>query len=146
MANNLKAIDLEPVLQWIRNNTIDGISPARRMYHASAARAGLPAYSSLQRRNWTWPKLLAAAGVPPRAVGRPRNIIEPECGNAMLHRVAGCTPATVDDEIELMRTHAEPPRPIDWPLFGIPTKTETFVVPLTANTAVRCTRQYFSLR
>ena len=126
MANNLKAIDLEPVLQWIRNNTIDGISPARRMYHASAARAGLPAYSSLQRRNWTWPKLLAAAGVPPR--------------------VAGCTPATADEEIELMRTHAEPPRPTDWPLFGIPTKTETFVVPLTANTAVRCTRQYFSLR
>ena len=124
MANNLKAIDLEPVLQWIRNNTIDGISPARRMYHASAARAG----------------------VPPRAVGRPRNIIEPECGNAMMHRVAGCTPATVDEEIELMRTHAEPPRPTDWPLFGIPTKTETFVVPITADTAVRCTRQYFSLR
>ena len=146
MAANLKVIDLEPVLQWIRNNTIDGISPARRMYHASAVRAGLPAYSSLQRRNWTWPKLLKAAGVPQRPLGRPRNITERECGSDILHRVSGATPASVEEEMDLMRAHAEPPRPAEWPLFGIPTKTETFVVAITDDTAVRCTRQYFSLR
>lgn len=146
MSGKQRPIDIEPILQWIRDNSVDGIGPARSMYHGAATAVGLPSYSSLQLRKWTWPKLLEAAGVPPRAVGRPRNIIEPECGNAMLHRVAGCTPATVDEEIELMRTHAEPPRPTDWPLFGIPTKTETFVVAITDNTAVRCTRQYFSLR
>ena len=146
MAGKQRPIDIEPVLSWIRTNTVDGISPARRMYHASAARSGLPAYSTLQRRNWTWPKLLKAAGVPPRPAGRPRNISERESGSAILHRVSGATPATVEEEMDLMRAHAEPPRPAEWPLFGIPTKTETFVVPLTANTAIRCTRSYYSIR
>jgi len=97
MANNLKAIDLEPVLQWIRNNTIDGISPARRMYHASAARAGLPAYSSLQRRNWTWPKLLAAAGVPPRATAKPVAILTNGHTNGAQHPISNLQSTMWDD-------------------------------------------------
>ena len=142
MSGKKKAIDIEPVLQWIRDNCIDGIGPARSMYHSAAAAAGLPSYSSLQLRKWTWPALCKLAGVERRQVGRPPI----HTGAQFLRRFPGAVPATVDDEIELMRTHAEPPRPTDWPLFGIPTKTETFVVAITDDTAVRCTRQYFSLR
>ena len=125
MSGKQKAIDLEPVLQWIRDNSIDGIGPARSMYHAAAAKLGLPSYSSLQLRKWTWPALCAKAGVERRQVGRP--------------------PIHTGSQF-LMKAHAEPPQPSSWPLFGIPTRTETFVVAITDDTASRCTRQYYCLR
>lgn len=142
MAGKQKPIDLEPVLQWIRDNTVDGIGPARSMYHSAAARAGLPSYSSLQLRNWTWPNLLKRAGVEQRQSGRPPI----HTGAQFLRAFPGAVPATVDEEIDLMRANAEPPQPSSWPLFGIQTRTETFVVAVSDDTAIRCTRRYFSLR
>ena len=142
MSGKQKPINIEPVLQWIRDNSIDGIGPARSMYHSAAAAAGLPSYSSLQLRKWTWPLLLDAAGVQRRQVGRPMS----GNGSAFLRAYPGAVPTTVEEEIDLMKANAEPPRPSEWPLFGIPTRRETFVVPITADTAIRCTRQYYSLR
>ena len=142
MSGKQKPIDLEPVLQWIRDNSIDGIGPARSMYHSAAAAAGLPSYSSLQLRKWTWPALCKLAGVERRQVGRPPI----HTGAQFLRAYPGAVPTTVEEEIDLMQANAEPPRPTDWPLFGIPTRRETFVVPINADTAIRCTRQYYSLR
>ena len=142
MSGKQKPIDLEPVLQWIRDNSIDGIGPARSMYHSAAAAAGLPSYSSLQLRKWTWPALCKAAGVERRQVGRP-----PQSeGPAFLRRFPGAIPATVEEEIRQMHDNAEPPQPRSWPLFGIPTRCETFIGRLPDGATVRCTRQYFSLR
>ena len=141
MSGKQKPIDLEPVLQWIRDNSIDGIGPARSMYHSAAAAAGLPSYSSLQLRKWTWPALCKLAGVERRQVGRP-----PQSeGPAFLRRFPGAIPATVEEEIQQMHDNAEPPQPRSWPLFGIPTRTETFTVRISDDTAIRCTRQYFSI-
>ncbi len=142
MSGKQKPIDLESVLQWIRDNSNDGIGPPRSAYHSAAAAAGLPSYSTLQLRKWTWVKLLASAGVEQRQVGRPPK----SEGPAFLRRWPGAVPATVEEEIQKMHDHAEPPQPRTWPLFGIPTKTETFVVPITDDTAIRCTRSYYSLR
>ncbi|MCB9125592.1 MAG: hypothetical protein H6643_13930 [Caldilineaceae bacterium] len=142
MSGKQKPIDIEPVLQWIRDNSIDGIGPARSMYHSAAAAAGLPSYSSLQLRKWTWPALCKLAGVERRQVGRPPI----HTGAQFLRAYPGAVPTTVEEEIDLMKANAEPPRPSEWPLFGIPTRRETFVVPITADTAIRCTRQYYSLR
>ncbi len=44
-----------------------------------------------------------------------------------------------------MHDHAEPPTPSQWPIFGIPTRHETFIVPIDDATAIRCTRSYYSL-
>ena len=107
MSGKQKPIDIEPVLQWIRDNSIDGIGPARSMYHSAAAAAGLPSYSSLQLRKWTWPALCKLAGVERRQVGRPPI----HTGSQFLRAYPGAVPTTVEEEIELMRTHAEPPRP-----------------------------------
>ena len=142
MSGKQQPIDLAPVLDWIRSNSTDGIGPARSAYHSAAAAAGLPSYSSLQLRKWTWPALLDAAGVQRRQVGRPPK----SDGAAFLRCWPGAIPATVEEEIQHMHDHAEPPQPRSWPLFGIPTKTETFVVPITDDTAIRCTRSYYSLR
>lgn len=142
MSGKQRPIDIEPVLQWIRDNSIDGIGPARSMYHTAASRAGLPSYSTLQLRKWTWRKLLDAAGVEQRQLGRPPI----HTGSQFLRAYPGAVPTTVEEEIDLMQANAEPPRPTDWPLFGIPTRRETFVVPISADTAIRCTRQYYSLR
>ncbi len=142
MSGKQKRIDLEPVLQWIRDNTVDGIGPARSMYHSAAAKLGLPSYSSLQLRKWTWPALCAKAGVERRQVGRPPIYT----GSQFLRRYPGAVPASVEEEIDLMKEHAEPPRPATWPLFGIPTRTETFVVAVSDDTAIRCTRSYYSIR
>ena len=142
MSGKQKPIDLEPVLQWIRDNSIDGIGPERSMYHSAAAAAGLPSYSSLQLRKWTWPALCKLAGVERRQVGRPPI----HTGAQFLRAYPGAVPTTVEEESDLMKANAEPPTPATWPLFGIPTKTETFVVAITDDTAIRCTRQYYSLR
>src|SRR5690606_5726361 len=136
MSGKQKPIDLEPVLQWIRDNSTDGIGPARSMYHNSAAaKLGLPSYSSLQLRKWTWPALCARAGRPPT-----------HTGSQFLRRYPGAVPASVEEEIDLMKEHAEPPRPASWPLFGIPTRTETFVVAVSDDIAIICTRSYYSIR
>ena len=142
MSGKQKPIDLEPVLQWIRDNTVDGIGPARSMYHSAAAKLGLPSYSSLQLRKWTWPALCAKAGVERRQVGRPPI----HTGSQFLRSFPGAVPASVEEEIDLMKAHAEPPQPSSWPLFGIPTRTETFVVAVSDDTAIRCTRSYYSIR
>ncbi len=142
MSGKQKPIDLEPVLQWIRDNSTDGIGPARSMYHSAAAKLGLPSYSSLQLRRWTWPALCAKAGVERRQVGRPPK----SEGPAFLRRWPGAVPATVEEEIQHMHDHAEPPQPRSWPIFGIPTRTETYIVPIDDTTAIRCTRSYYSLR
>ncbi len=142
MSGKQKSIDLEPVLEWIRENSTDGIGPARSMYHSAAAKLGLPSYSSLQLRKWTWPALCAKAGVERRQVGRPPI----HTGSQFLRRYPGAVPTSVEEEIDPMKEHAEPPRPASWPLFGIPTRTETFVVAVSDDTAIRCTRSYYSIR
>lgn len=142
MSGKLQPIDIEPVLEWIRANSIDDIGPARSMYHSAAAALGLPSYSSLQLRKWTWPLLLDAAGVQRRPVGRPMS----GNGSAFLRAYPGMIPAGVETEIQAMHDNAEPPQPQSWPLFGIPTRSETVIIRTGANTAIRCTRQYYSLR
>lgn len=142
MSGKQQPIDIEPVLEWIRTNSTDGIGPARSMYHTAASRAGLPSYSSLQLRKWTWPALCEAAGVQRRQNGRPPK----SQGAQFLRAYPGALPATVEEEIQHMHDHAEPPQPRSWPLFGIPTRTETFTVRIAADTAIRTTRQYYSLR
>ena len=107
MSGKQKPIDLEPVLQWIRDNSTDGIGPARSMYHSAAAKLGLPSYSSLQLRKWTWPALCAKAGVERRQAGRPPI----HTGSQFLRRYPGAVPASVEEEMDLMRAHAEPPPP-----------------------------------
>jgi hypothetical protein len=47
--------------------------------------------------------------------------------------------------VQQMHDNAKLTQPRSWPLFGIPTKTETFVVPIDDATAIRCTRSYYSL-
>ena len=141
MSGKQKPIDIEPVLQWIRDNSIDGIGPARSMYHSAAAAAGLPSYSSLQLRKWTWPLLLDAAGVQRRQVGRPMS----GNGSAFLRAYPGQIPPDVETEIQSMHDHAEPPTPSQWPIFGILTRHEAFIVPIDDATAIRCTRSYYSL-
>ena len=142
MSGKQRPIDIEPVLQWNRDNSTDGIGPARSMYHTAASRAGLPSYSTLLLRKWTWPRLLSLAGVERRQNGRPPK----SDGAQFLRSFPGAIPATVEEEIQYMHDHAEPPTPATWPLFGIPTKPETFVVAITDDTAIRCTRSYYSLR
>lgn len=142
MSSKLQPIDIEPVLEWIRANSIDDIGPARSMYHSAAAALGLPSYSSLQLRKWTWPLLLDAAGVQRRPVGRPMS----GNGSAFLRAYPGMIPAGVETEIQAMHDNAEPPQPRSWPLFGIPTRCETFIGRRPDGATVRCTRQYFSLR
>lgn len=140
--SNLKPINIEPVFEWIRRNSTDGFGPARSLYHGAAAANGLPSYSSLQLRKWTWPKLLEAAGVQPCPKGRPPI----GSGAKYLRNHPGAVPLGLAAELERMEATAEPPQPRSWPLFGIPTRQETFTVRIDAETAIRCTRQYFSLR
>ena len=142
MSGKQQPIDIEPVLEWIRTNSTDGIGPARSMYHRAAGAAGLPSFSTLQLRQWSWPTLLEAAGVAQRQNGRPPK----GEGATFLRRFPGLIPTDVETEIQTMHDHAEPPQPRSWPLFGIPTRTETFIVRIAADTAIRTTRQYYSLR
>ncbi len=114
--------------------------PAASLYDAE--HGDLPGFSSLQRRGWTWNRLIAAAGLLPPEKGRPP--VRP--GAQFLRANPGMAPASVDEEVEEMRLRAEPPVPKSWPLFGIPTKVETFIGRFPDGTPARCTRHYFSLR
>ena len=136
MRYQLAPIDIEPILDWIRANSTDGMAPPRRNYNYSSAAAGLPAWSTLHRRGWTWAKLVQTAGLIERPNGRP-----PKEG---WH--PGMSHASIAAEIDRMEATAEPPQPRSWPLFGIPTRCETFIGRLPDGATVRCTRQYFSLR
>ena len=66
-------------------------------------------------------------------------------GSAFLRAYPGQIPPDVETEIQSMHDHAEPPTPSQWPIFGIPTRHETFIVPIDDATAIRCTRSYYSL-
>lgn len=125
-----KTIDVTPVVQWIKDNAVDGIAPNRTTY--DQVHGDLPAFTVLQRRGWNWAKLVEMAGLQPAYKGRPTQ-------NRLDDNALG-------EMVERRRRQAEPPIPKSWPLFGIPTRTETFVVRIAADTAIRCTRQYFSLR
>ena len=133
-------IDMDAIFDWLRDHANGDHAPSRTLYDAE--HGDLPGFSSLQRRGWTWNRLIAAAGLLPPEKGRPP--VRP--GAQFLRANPGMAPASVDEEVEQMRLRAEPPVPDSWPLFGIPTKVETFIGRFRDGTPVRCTRHYFSLR
>lgn len=142
MSGKPQPIDTEAVIAWIKQkSTEDGIGPSRVMYDKTRP-AGLPGAATLQRHGYTWRRLLLAAGVEMRQLGRPPI----GDGATFLRAYPGMIPPTVEAEIQHMHDHAEPARPASWPLFGIPTRCETFIGRCPDGTTVRCTRQYISLR
>jgi len=67
----LRPIDLDPVLQWIRQNSVNGIAPVQDSYEQVASELGMPSRRTLAKLGWTWSKLAETAGVEVRRRGRP---------------------------------------------------------------------------
>ena len=125
---------IDAVIARLRELAQNGHAPGVRAWNRQRG-PDLPIYETLSAHGHNWLDLCELAGLEPAKrggpPGSPGRIVSFEAADAEVrHRLAT----------------AEPPRPAEWPLFGIPTKTETFVVAITDDTAVRCTRQYFSLR
>lgn len=132
----LKPWTVEQVIERLQELAIDGEAPSRQRYDAQ--RGDLPICRTLEKLGHSWADLVAAAGL--RRTG-PGN--KPGSGKGF--RVVD-TPAETEAFIRNAFATAEPPRPSSWPLFGIPTKTETFRGRLPNGKAVQVTRQYYSLR
>lgn len=72
MSNDqLKPINLDAILQWINDNSINNIAPPQSAYEQIASASGMPSLRTLAKRGWTWSKLAEAAGVGARRIGRP---------------------------------------------------------------------------
>jgi len=71
MADQLRPINLDPVLQWIKENSVDGIAPLQNIYEQISSASGMPSRRALAKQGWTWSKLAEAAGVGVRQRGRP---------------------------------------------------------------------------
>lgn len=128
---------IEDVIARLHELSRDGIAPSLRDYNRLRG-PGLPSTATLGLHGHTWPQLVERAGLQFAKRGA-----QPGNRNAAAHSARF---EAIDAEVRHRMATAEPPRPSSWPLFGIPTRTETRFGQLPDGTPVRVTRQYYSLR
>ena len=132
---------IDAAVARIQELAVDGIAPPRSIYAVRHNQA--PGVGWLHKNKIDYGDLCAMAGLrrsnKSLAAADARRFRQRRLSNASV-------PPATEAEIERMSTAAAPPEPRTWPLFGIPTRTETVISRLDDGTAIRTTRQYYSLR
>lgn len=123
---------LDDAVSRIQEMTVDGRQPTAKQYNA--ARNGALSTTGLHRHGVTFGQLLEQARGTPYRTRRP------------------ATPTAVPPEVEaeiqaaFARGDHIDQRRKDWPLFAIPTRVETVLIPQGDATALKITRYYASIR
>ena len=127
----------EQVYQQMRELADDGAAPSKERWDQQRG-PKMPSSYMIVNTGRTWAQVVEAAGLKRAAPG------------SKLGSKKGFKAQPVPAETEAFIQHAfetaEPPRPTRWPIFGIPTRTQTFRGRLPDGTPVQVTRQYYSLR
>lgn len=114
----------------------DGAAPSKERWDQQRG-PKMPSSYMICNTGRSWAQVVEAAGLLRAAAGN-------KLGSRKGFREKA-VPADVEAYVQHAFETSEPPRPKTWPLFGKPTKTETFRGRLPDGTPVQVTRQYYSL-